>query len=135
MAKMNLLAALQAALEATKAYVDDNHYNTTEIDTLLNGKSDTDHTHKYAGSSSVGGAATSANKVNNNLVIQLNGGTTEDTDQFTFDGSDAKSINIKPSSISQYKSIIPCTINLSSRKPSALKISFILTSKLNGISR
>ena len=48
MAKMNLLEALQAALVATKAYIDDNHYNQTEIDTLLDGKSDEDHTHTYA---------------------------------------------------------------------------------------
>lgn len=34
------------------------------INTALAGKSDTDHTHKYAGSSSAGGAATSANKIN-----------------------------------------------------------------------
>ena len=99
MAKMNLLAALQAALEATKAYIDDNHYNQTEIDTLLNGKSDTDHTHKYAGSSSVGGAATSANKVNNNLVIKINGGTTEGTNMFTFNGSAGKTIDIKASAL------------------------------------
>ena len=32
-------------------------------------------------------------------VIKLNGGTTEDTDQFTYDGSAAKSINITASSI------------------------------------
>lgn len=34
--------------------------------TALAGKSDTNHTHSYAGSSSVGGAATSANKLNTN---------------------------------------------------------------------
>lgn len=37
--------------------------------------------------------------VNNNLKIQLNGGTTEGTNQFTFNGSAAKTINITPSSI------------------------------------
>ena len=47
MAKMNLLAALQAALEATKDYVDDNHYNQTEVDALLDTKSDEGHTHNY----------------------------------------------------------------------------------------
>ena len=35
MAKMNLLAALEAALQATKAYVDDNYYDLTEMNTLL----------------------------------------------------------------------------------------------------
>ena len=58
-----------------------------------------DHTHNYAGSSSAGGAATSANKVNSNLVVKLNSGTTEDTNLFTFNGSAAKTINITPSAI------------------------------------
>ena len=39
---------------------------TSNIQTQLNGKSSTSHTHSYAGSSSVGGAATSANKLNTN---------------------------------------------------------------------
>lgn len=33
------------------------------------------------------------------LVVQFNGGTNEGTDQFTFDGSEAKSVNITPASI------------------------------------
>ena len=33
------------------------------------------------------------------LVIKLNGGTTEGTNMFTFNGSSAKSINITPSSL------------------------------------
>lgn len=64
------------------------------------------HTHPYlpdtttyAGSSSKGGAATSANKVNKSLTVKLNGGSTEDTNLFTFNGSAAKSINITPSAI------------------------------------
>jgi hypothetical protein len=57
------------------------------------------HTHNYAGSSSVGGAATSANKVNTNLIIKLNGGSTEGTNLFTFNGSTARTINITPNSI------------------------------------
>ena len=38
-------------------------------------------------------------QVNTNLVIKLNGGSTEGTNQFTYNGSTAKSINITPSSI------------------------------------
>lgn len=57
------------------------------------------HTHSYAGSSSAGGAATSANKVNTNLTIKLNGGSTEGTNMFTFNGSAAKTVNITPSAI------------------------------------
>jgi hypothetical protein len=69
-----------------------------EIEAKLTGTI-TSHAHKYAGSSSAGGAAISANKVNTNLVIKLNGGTTEGTNLFTFNGSTAKTINITPSSI------------------------------------
>ena len=50
----------------------------------------------YAGSSSNGGAA---NSVKSNLVVKLNGGTTEGDDMFTFNGSTAKSINVTPASI------------------------------------
>lgn len=70
-----------------------------EIKAGLDSKSSTSHTHKYAGSSSAGGAATSANKVNSSLTVKLNSGTTEGTNQFTFNGSSAKSVNITPSSI------------------------------------
>ena len=174
MAKMNLLAALQAALEATKAYVDDNHYTETEVNNLLALKQDaesalklgtssstafrgdqgltaynhsqaahapsnaqknsditkeeieakltgtiTSHTHSYAGSSSAGGAATSANKVNQSLKVQLNGGTTEGTNQFTFDGSGAKTINITPASIGAAGSSHGTHVTYSTSAPAA----------------
>ena len=72
---------------------------TSNIQTQLDGKATSSHTHNYAGSSSAGGAATSANKVNKSLTIQLNSGSTEGTNKFTFDGSAAKSMNITASSI------------------------------------
>ena len=37
--------------------------------------------------------------VSNNLIVKLNSGTTEGTNQFTFNGSAAKTINITPSAI------------------------------------
>ena len=55
-----------------------------------------DHTHKYAGSASVGGAA---NSVANSIVVKLNGGATEGTNMFTFNGSAGKTINITPAGI------------------------------------
>lgn len=73
--------------------------NVTDLQSSLDGKSDTGHTHNYAGSSSAGGAATSANKVNSSLTVKLNGGTTEGTNMFTFNGSAAKAVNITPSAI------------------------------------
>ncbi len=45
------------------------------------------------------GNATSADKVNNNLIIKLNSGTTEGTNQFTYNGSATKNINITPANI------------------------------------
>lgn len=72
---------------------------TSDIQSQLDGKAASGHTHNYAGSSSAGGAATSANKVNKSLTVQLNGGTTEGTNKFTFDGSTAKSVNITASAI------------------------------------
>lgn len=43
--------------------------------------------------------ATTASKVANKLTIKLNGGSTEGTNLFTFDGSAAKTLNITASSI------------------------------------
>ena len=60
------------------------------------GAAATSHTHNYAGSSSAGGAA---NSVKTNLTVKLNGGATEGTNLFTFNGSTAKTIDITPSSI------------------------------------
>lgn len=60
------------------------------------GASPAGHTHNYAGSSSPGGAA---NSTKASIVITLNGGVSEGTNKFTFDGSTAKTINITPSSI------------------------------------
>lgn len=48
---------------------------------------------------SITGNAATADKVNKDLKIQLNGGTTEGTNQFTFNGSAAKTVNITKSSI------------------------------------
>jgi hypothetical protein len=73
--------------------------NVTNLQSTLDSKSDSGHTHNYAGSSSAGGAATSANKVNSSMTVQLNGGTTEGTNMFTFNGSATKAMNITPSAI------------------------------------
>lgn len=67
---------------------------TINITPAAIGASASGHTHNYAGSSSSGGAATSANRVNSSLTIQLNG-----TSQGAWDGSSNKTINITPSSI------------------------------------
>ena len=68
---------------------------------LIDGKAASGHTHNYAGSSSAGGAATSANKVNAALTINLNG-----TSQGAWDGSSAKSISITAASVGATSVII-----------------------------
>ena len=56
-----------------------------------------------AASATTATLATTASKVSNSMKVQLNGGTTEGTNQFTFNGSAAKTINITPSSIGAAK--------------------------------
>ena len=46
--------------------------------------------------------ATTADKVSKSITVQLNGGTTEGTNKFTYDGSTAKSFNITPGNIDAY---------------------------------
>ena len=98
-------AATMITEDATHRFVTDTEKSTWNAKSNLTlGTTSTtaaagNHTHNYAGSSSAGGAATSANKVNTNLIIKLNGGATEGTDLFTFNGSTAKTINITPSAI------------------------------------
>lgn len=47
----------------------------------------------------ISGNATSADYVNKAITVKLNSGTTEGTNQFTFNGSAAKTINITPAAI------------------------------------
>ena len=61
-AELNILDGVTATATELN-YVDG---VTSNIQTQLNGKAASSHTHNYAGSSSAGGAATSANKLNTN---------------------------------------------------------------------
>lgn len=113
---MNTLNELATAIsdhqDVYDAYV-------AEIDAKLAQKSDKTHTHNYAGSSSAGGAATSANKVNSSLKVQLNSGTTEGTNQFTFNGSAAKTINITPDNIGAASASHGTHVTYATANPSA----------------
>lgn len=62
---------------------------TSNIQTQLNGKAASSHTHNYAGSSSAGGVATSANKLATARTISLTGDVSGST---SFDGSGNVSI-------------------------------------------
>ena len=47
--------------------------------------------------------AAEARKVQNSMIVRLNGGRTESTDQFTFDGSTGRTVNITPDKIGAVK--------------------------------
>lgn len=85
-------AAELNALDGITATVTELNYVdgvTSNIQTQLNGKAASGHTHNYAGSSSAGGAATSANKLATARTISLTGDVTGST---SFDGSGNVSI-------------------------------------------
>lgn len=62
------------------------------VKAALDDKSDSDHTHNYASSSSPGGAATSANKLTTARTIKLTGAV---NGQATFDGTKDITINVE----------------------------------------
>lgn len=83
-------------LGTTKLYTEtgsatDGTMTQNAITTALNGKSPTSHTHNYAGSSSSGGAANSANKLATARTVS---GGTDITLSFNYDGSGNSSANI-----------------------------------------
>lgn len=59
----------------------------------VNNTSDTDKYVKFASEAGVG------RKVENALTVRFNGGDTENTDKWTFDGSTSRSVNITPKKI------------------------------------
>ena len=83
-------------LGITKLYTEtgsatDGTMTQNAITSALNGKSPTSHTHNYAGSSSAGGAANSANKLATARTVS---GGTDITLSFNYDGSGNSSANI-----------------------------------------
>ena len=93
------------------------YYKKTDVDTLLAGYAKSSHTHNYAGSSSVGGAATSANKVNSTLTFT-------GYQSKTFNGSAAVSVAI-PSNTNQLTNgagFITSSASISGNAASATKL-------------
>ena len=68
----------------------------TELQTKLSNVDNTKDAEKSVKYASTSG---SANKTKGSMVVRLNGGSTEGTDLFTFDGSTGKSVNITPAKI------------------------------------
>ena len=104
------------------------YYDGSNTNTLLHSGNYADYTVKKDGTGATGtwginisGHAVSAEKagsVNNNLVIKLNGGSTEGTNKFSFDGSAAKTIDITPSSIGadlEFKGTTPISASKSNK--------------------
>ena len=65
-----------------------------DVERVLTGNI-TSHTHSYL---PLTGTAANASKVSNPLTIKVNSGTTEGTNQYVYNGSSAKSLNIKAGS-------------------------------------
>lgn len=66
----------------------------SDIERVLTGNI-TSHTHSYL---PLTGTAANASKVSNPLTIKVNSGTTEGTNQYVYNGSSARSLNIKAGS-------------------------------------
>ena len=79
---------VDAALSSTST----NPVQNKAVKSALDDKSDSDHTHNYAGASSPGGAATNANKLAIARTIKLTGAV---NGQATFDGSEDITINVE----------------------------------------
>lgn len=81
-----------------------NHAASADSATNANhaGSATTAENATHATSADTATNATTADKVSKSMTVQLNGGTTEGTDKFTYNGSVAKSLNITPSNIGAY---------------------------------
>ena len=82
---------------------------TSNIQTQLNGKATSSHTHNYAGSSSAGGSATSAVKLATARSISLSG---DASGSASFDGS--KNISIAATVVNHGTTSIPADTNMNS---------------------
>ena len=103
------LTSLSGLTYSATSFVKMTAANTFSLDT--NTYSLSSHTHNYAGSASVGGAA---NSVASSIVIKADNGSTEGTDLFTFNGSSAKVINFAAgNNVSLSKASGTITINSS----------------------
>lgn len=80
--------------------------------------------------------AAAARKVNYNMVIRFNGGGTESTDMFTYNGSTSKSVNITPEKISASKkdlSNVDDKTFLEKAKGACVTIPIVVASSVDGV--
>lgn len=121
--KTNLKDLFKGNFDRTKSYVDSKFSDdvpkpagiaTPGISETL---SRSDHVHPLQ--TTITGNAGTATKLKNDLVVKLNGGTTEGTNMFTFNGSSAKSMNITPNSIGAAASSHGTHVTYSTTAPKA----------------
>lgn len=74
----------------------DNPHNVTATQLGLDKVNNTPDTEKYVKYAQESG---SARKLDYSMTVRLNGGRTEGTDQFTFDGSTSRTVNVTPAKI------------------------------------
>ena len=99
---------IETTYDITNTYrrLDDNDFDTINVTDLTAGNLIVNGAARFTNdvfadtfTGNLVGTASNAVKVGNNLVIKLNGGSTEGTNLFTYNGSAAKTINITASSI------------------------------------
>lgn len=107
--------------------------NLTEIKSKL---SNVDNTADSEKTVKRAGTAGTADKTAQKLTVQLNGGTTEGTDKFTFDGSTAKSMNVTKDGIGlgnvDNTADASKSVSFASTAGSANKTKGAMTVRLNG---
>ena len=98
------------------------------LKSLVDGKAASSHTHTKSQITDFPASL----KNPNSITIKLNGGSTEGTNLFTYDGSGAKSLNITPSGIGAAAASHTHTKSQITDFPSSLKNPNSITIKLNG---
>lgn len=95
-------ACLAEIREKLKGHAEDkeNPHGVTAAQVGLGNADNTADSEKHV---AYAGTAGSANKVANQMIIRFNGGGTESTDKWTYDGSTGRSVNITPANIGAAK--------------------------------
>lgn len=95
-------ACLAEIREKLKGHAEDkeNPHGVTAAQVGLGNADNTADSEKHV---AYAGTAGSANKVANQMIIRFNGGGTESTDKWTYDGSTSRSVNITPEKIGAAK--------------------------------
>lgn len=97
---------------------------TSSIQNQLNAKASASHTHRYAGSSSAGGAANSALRLSSPRTIALKGAVTGSA---SFDGSSNLNLNVTANPVQTFSSVTSDSISCSSLTINGLSLEDYIT--------